>query len=125
MFIISNFYHKFFNCTSVYNYPNLIFLCTRFLIAAVTASCKCVSDVYSTNAFFAKVGGISTHELNAIELEFCKLLGWRLQCSASLLQQYYINLVNTNQNFKLPDSSKDYLPPMSPQSPIDPYLDHA
>lgn len=96
----------------------------RFLIAAVTASCKCVSDVFSTNAFFAKVGGISTQELNAIELEFCKLLEWRLQCSSSLLQQYYVNLINTNQNFELPTSSIATLPPLSPQSPIDPYLDH-
>ncbi|KAJ3301626.1 hypothetical protein HDV03_000626 [Kappamyces sp. JEL0829] len=98
----------------------------RFLIACVTATSKCVSDIYSTNAFFAKVGGISTQELNVIEIEFCKLLEWRLQCSAALLQEYYQNLIQTIPKFQR-EGGRDptAAAALSPESPFrqNPYLD--
>jgi hypothetical protein len=96
-----------------------------FLIACVTACCKCISDVYSTNAFFAKVGGISTQELNIIEIELCKLLDWRLQCSAALLQEYYNNLVLTNPRYERQGTDSTPSLTLSPQSPLkyNQYLD--
>ncbi|ORY90006.1 cyclin-domain-containing protein [Syncephalastrum racemosum] len=65
----------------------------RFLITAVTVSSKAICDSYCTNSHYAKVGGISTHELNALELEFLRLINWNLASSGLTLQQYYVNLV--------------------------------
>ncbi|KAI9498353.1 cyclin-domain-containing protein [Zychaea mexicana] len=64
----------------------------RFLITAVTVSSKSLCDSYCTNSHYAKVGGISTQELNALELEFLRLIDWNLSSSGPVLQQYYINL---------------------------------
>ena len=65
----------------------------RFLITAVTVSSKSLCDSYCTNSHYAKVGGISTQELNALELEFLRLINWNLSSSGPVLQQYYTNLV--------------------------------
>ncbi|KAJ3055574.1 hypothetical protein HK097_010095 [Rhizophlyctis rosea] len=75
----------------------------RFIISAVVAGCKSLSDIYCTNTHFAKVGGISCQELNVLELEFCKLIGWRLSCSMDTLQQYYISLVRTSSRYIYPN----------------------
>ncbi|ORZ25716.1 cyclin-domain-containing protein [Absidia repens] len=66
----------------------------RFLITAVTLSSKALSDSYCTNSHYARIGGISTQELNALELEFLTLIDWRLTSTGVVLQQYYANLVN-------------------------------
>lgn len=66
----------------------------RFLITAVTVSSKALSDSYCTNSHYAKVGGISTHEINTLELEFLTLIDWHLVTSGPILQQYYANLVD-------------------------------
>ncbi|OAD75910.1 cyclin, partial [Phycomyces blakesleeanus NRRL 1555(-)] len=65
----------------------------RFLITAVTVSSKALCDSYCTNSHYAKVGGLSTQELNALELEFLALIDWHLASSGLILQQYYANLV--------------------------------
>ena len=65
----------------------------RFLITAVTVSSKALCDSYCTNSHYAKVGGISTQEINALELEFLSLIDWHLASTGPVLQQYYANLV--------------------------------
>jgi hypothetical protein len=73
----------------------------RFLIAAVTVCCKSVSDKYSTNTFFAKVGGIGVEELNILELELCKIVDWKLSISNSAVEMYYLNLVISSSRYGL------------------------
>ncbi|CAG8527431.1 9650_t:CDS:2 [Acaulospora morrowiae] len=46
------------------------------------------------------VGGITTQELNTLELEFLPLIDWQLICTKEILQQYYVNLVNQNPNYR-------------------------
>lgn len=65
----------------------------RFLITAVTVSSKALCDSYCTNSHYAKVGGISTQEINALEIEFLTLIDWHLASTGPILQQYYANLV--------------------------------
>ncbi|CAG8607848.1 12456_t:CDS:2, partial [Gigaspora rosea] len=72
----------------------------RFIIAAVTVSSKALCDSYCTNTHYARVGGISTQELNTLELEFLKLIGWQLICTSETLQQYYVNLVKQNSLYR-------------------------
>ncbi|ORX53159.1 cyclin-domain-containing protein [Hesseltinella vesiculosa] len=72
----------------------------RFLITAVTLSSKALSDSYCTNTFYAKIGGITTQELNALELEFLWLIDWHLVSTGVMLQQYYANLVEQHPRYE-------------------------
>ncbi|KAJ2961211.1 hypothetical protein NQZ79_g3537 [Umbelopsis isabellina] len=71
----------------------------RFLITGITVAAKALCDSYCTNSHYAKVGGISTRELNALELEFCRLIDWRLAATGPVLQQYYANLVKQHSSY--------------------------
>jgi hypothetical protein len=71
----------------------------RFIIAAVTISAKALCDSYCTNTHYAKVGGISTQELNTLELEFLFLIDWEVSCAGLVLQQYYVNLVRQHLSY--------------------------
>ncbi|KAI8892258.1 cyclin-domain-containing protein [Globomyces pollinis-pini] len=106
-------------CEALPNFTISSYTAHRFIIAAVTAASKSISDVYSTNAYFAKVGGISLTEINLIELEFCKSLNWRLCCSEATVQQYYLNLANSNSDISLPDTVQ-----FVPYNTLDQYLDY-
>lgn len=66
----------------------------RFLIAALTVASKSLSDLYCTNAFLARVGGISTRELNLLEVELCLRMDWQLVVSQERLEEYYTNLAS-------------------------------
>ncbi|CAO3639459.1 unnamed protein product [Cunninghamella blakesleeana] len=86
----------------------------RFLITAVTVSSKALSDSYCTNSHYARIGGISTQELNALELEFLTLIDWHLASTGVILQRYYANLVAQHPCYHRiiidPSSSSSILP---------------
>ncbi|KAJ1927684.1 Pho80p cyclin, partial [Linderina pennispora] len=65
----------------------------RFIIAAGTVAIKTLCDAYCTNLHYAKVGGISLHELNALEVELLDMMGWHLVATQEQLVQYYNTLV--------------------------------
>lgn len=44
------------------------------------------------NSYFAKVGGISTIELNKMEVDFLFLMGFKLQVSVSVFESYCSHL---------------------------------
>ena len=48
---------------------------------------KLMDDKYYNNAFYAKVGGIATSELNHMELEMLQLLDYRLLVSTAQMKQ--------------------------------------
>jgi hypothetical protein len=72
----------------------------RFIITAITVSSKVLCDSYWTNSHYARVGGISTQELNTLEREFLDLIDWHLICSDVILQEYYVNLVQHNPLYR-------------------------
>jgi hypothetical protein len=61
----------------------------RFVMASLCVASKALGDHYYSNSFYAKVGGISTSELNALELELVVLLDWRLQMSQTQQRKYW------------------------------------
>lgn len=61
----------------------------RYLIAGVCVISKAMCDAYCTNAHYARVGGITTAELNTLELEFLFLVKWQLWLSVDSVQSYY------------------------------------
>ncbi len=65
----------------------------RFIITAITISSKSFCDIFLTNSTYGKIGGISTQELNILELEFLFLISWNLNSNFETFQTYYVNLV--------------------------------
>jgi hypothetical protein len=53
----------------------------RFLAISLVVSVKFNDDVYFSNGFYAKVCGLSMQELNSAEIDFLKLIGWKLSVS--------------------------------------------
>ncbi|EOY22743.1 hypothetical protein QUC31_007905 [Theobroma cacao] len=60
----------------------------RLLITSVLVSAKFMDDIYYNNAYYAKVGGISTVELNLLELDFLFGLGFQLNVTPSDFHTY-------------------------------------
>jgi len=57
--------------------------CHRLLLTSAMVAAKYHDDEYASNEYYARVGGIDTRELNAMEAEFLQLLGWNLFVGAS------------------------------------------
>ncbi|KAJ1652231.1 cyclin-like protein interacting with PHO85 [Dispira simplex] len=67
----------------------------RLIIAGITTSSKYFSDLFYTNSRYARVGGVHVDELNMLELEFLKLLGFELYVTPEELQDT-ANLIAAN-----------------------------
>ncbi|KAA1472791.1 hypothetical protein DENSPDRAFT_839158 [Dentipellis sp. KUC8613] len=67
--------------------------CHRFVITAVALASKTLCDAFCTNAHYARIGGITPHELARLEREFLFAIDWRAQCTRDVLQLYYENLI--------------------------------
>ncbi|CAK7210631.1 cyclin-like protein interacting with PHO85 [Sporothrix bragantina] len=65
----------------------------RLIIAGVTCASKFFSDVFYTNARYAKVGGLPLAELNHLELQFLILNDFRLAIPIEDLEAYATMLV--------------------------------
>lgn len=59
----------------------------RLVLTGVLLSAKFLDDHYFNNAFYAKVGGVSTAELNRLEVEMLRLLNFRLLVVREELEQ--------------------------------------
>lgn len=64
----------------------------RLLITAVLLAAKFLDDVYYSNAYYAKVGGLPTAELNALELELLQRLSFRLHVTPETMEAYCLKL---------------------------------
>ncbi|KAL6494143.1 Cyclin-U4-1 [Orobanche gracilis] len=60
----------------------------RLLITSVMVSAKFMDDMYYNNAYYAKVGGISTKEMNFLEVDFLFGLGFHLNVTPSTFHTY-------------------------------------
>ncbi|WVF66392.1 hypothetical protein IAT40_001132 [Kwoniella sp. CBS 6097] len=86
-------------CTNLPTFTLSSLTVHRFLIASVCAGSKAQCDVFCTNAHYAKVGGIKTQELNALERELVKVTKWDLCCHAEQLQKYYSSLIRSHGGY--------------------------
>ena len=64
------------------------------LITGVMVAAKFFDDVYYNNEYFAKVGGISNKELNALEIEFLNYLNFNLFVDPVLFFKYRVRLLS-------------------------------
>ncbi|KAG2669144.1 hypothetical protein I3760_14G021100 [Carya illinoinensis] len=60
----------------------------RLLITSVMVAAKFMDDMYYNNAYYAKVGGISTTEMNFLEVDFLFGLGFRLNVTPTTFHTY-------------------------------------
>ncbi|PSS33223.1 Cyclin-U4-1 like [Actinidia chinensis var. chinensis] len=60
----------------------------RLIITSVLVSIKFMDDLSYNNAYYAKVGGISTEEMNLLELDFLFGLGFHLNVTPDTFHTY-------------------------------------
>lgn len=60
----------------------------RLVLTSVTIAVKFHDDIYYSNDYYSKVGGIPTCELNAQELQLLKLLDWRVMVTEEEYERY-------------------------------------
>ncbi|CAI9764624.1 unnamed protein product [Fraxinus pennsylvanica] len=60
----------------------------RLLITSVMVAAKFMDDIYYNNAYYAKVGGISTTEMNFLEVDFLFGLGFNLNVKPNTFYAY-------------------------------------
>jgi len=64
----------------------------RIFLASILLSAKFLDDIYYNNSFFAKLGGISLQELNALELEVLRLTRFDLNVSEEQYGAYHASI---------------------------------
>lgn len=65
----------------------------RLILTSVMLSVKFFDDVYYSNAYYAKVGGVKGSEMNLLEMHFLKLIDWQLFVSPEEFELYKTNVL--------------------------------
>ena len=60
----------------------------RLTIACVLVTAKLRDDIYYSNAYYSSIGGVSTQEINLLELEFLTQIGWETWVEPSEYDAY-------------------------------------
>ncbi|KAI9079961.1 hypothetical protein K1719_038026 [Acacia pycnantha] len=64
----------------------------RLLITTIMVASKYVEDMNYRNSYFARVGGLTTKELNDLEVEFLFMMGFKLHVNVSVFESYCCHL---------------------------------
>ncbi|KAJ4733364.1 Cyclin-P3-1 [Rhynchospora pubera] len=64
----------------------------RLLITSVVLAAKFIDDAFYNNAYYAKVGGISTREMNRLELNMLFCIDFRLKVDVTTFGKYCLQL---------------------------------
>ncbi|KAK4281165.1 hypothetical protein QN277_012690 [Acacia crassicarpa] len=64
----------------------------RLLITSIMLAAKFMDDAFFNNAYYAKVGGVSTSELNKLEMNFLFGIDFRLQVSVETFGKSCVQL---------------------------------
>lgn len=60
----------------------------RLVLTSMLVAAKFHDDVFYSNAYYAKIGGLKVPELNALEAQFIKMLDWKFQVQAEEYDVY-------------------------------------
>ena len=74
----------------------------KLILAAFILAIKYNEDIYYSMSIYSKIGGVTLSELNKLELEFIKLIGFDLFIQQKLYDKYYNDLMS------LKSDSEDY-----------------
>nr|GMD31672.1 Cyclin-U2-2 [Ipomoea batatas] len=64
----------------------------RLLITTIMVASKYVEDMNYRNSYFARVGGLTTMEMNKLEVEFLFLMRFKLHVNVSVFHSYCCHL---------------------------------
>lgn len=64
----------------------------RILITTIMVASKYVEDMNYRNSYFARVGGLTTKEMNKLEVDFLFLMGFKLHVNVSVFESYCCHL---------------------------------
>ncbi|XP_028804136.1 cyclin-P3-1 isoform X2 [Neltuma alba] len=71
----------------------------RLLITSIMLAAKFMDDAFFNNAYYAKVGGVSTSELNRLEMNFLFSIDFRLQVNLETFGRYCSQLEKESAEF--------------------------
>ena len=74
----------------------------KLILAAFILAIKYNEDIYYSMSIYSKIGGVTLSELNKLELEYIKLIGFDLFIQQKLYDKYYNDLMS------LKSDSEDY-----------------
>jgi len=93
----------------------------RLLVTSVMLAAKFFDDIYYSNAYYGKVGGIRIKEVNALETQFLRLIDWRMHVSPDEYDQYRNHVYKAVQGRSTASSSLDPAAPYSAAATDAPY----
>ncbi|KAK6162565.1 hypothetical protein DH2020_002406 [Rehmannia glutinosa] len=64
----------------------------RLLITTILVASKYVEDMNYRNSYFARVGGLTTYEMNKLEFEFLFLMKFKMHVNVSVFESYCSHL---------------------------------
>lgn len=64
----------------------------RLLITSIMLAAKFVDDAFFNNAYYAKVGGVSSLEMNKLEMKFLFSIDFRLRVNVETFKKYCLQL---------------------------------
>ncbi|XP_004229782.1 cyclin-U2-1 [Solanum lycopersicum] len=64
----------------------------RLLITTIMVASKYVEDMNYRNSYFARVGGLTTNEMNKLEMEFVFMMGFKFHVNVSVFESYCCHL---------------------------------
>ncbi|CAH9073916.1 unnamed protein product [Cuscuta europaea] len=105
-FVVAHIYmEKFIQCTS----SSLTSINVhRLLITSVMVAAKFIDDAFFNNAYYARVGGVSTAEMNRLEMKLLFGLDFRLQVSVQTFENYCTLLENEGKSMTMTRSLQAY-----------------
>ena len=81
-------------CVAAPIYLNVTLTCFSSIPSSLMLAAKFFDDYFYNNAFYAKLGGVASIEMNSLELEFLQLLNFSLFVSPEVYLKYHAELRN-------------------------------
>lgn len=95
-FVVAYIYiHQFLHLTRSHLTPLNVH---RLLVTSVMLSAKVFDDRYYNNAYYARVGGVSTRELNRLEMKLLFALDFKLQVDPHTFHSHCCHLEEHNSS---------------------------
>jgi hypothetical protein len=89
----------------------------RLILAALQVAAKFHDDKFFANHWYARIGGVDTKEMNALEIEFLFLINFDMFITTQEYNAFYSNLAHVSLSItKHPSSSSP--PPISTQQSV-------
>lgn len=94
--------------------------CHRLLMTALCLAAKYIDDEVYSNAYYARVGGLQTAELNKLEAVMLDMLGWKLHVSPDTYALFEDSLISAVCSLDSDDDDNDdcYSDVSQPGSPV-------